>query len=103
MRDEKQKLDEVVSSLELVIECFERKATPRRPFKAILFDLKYAVECVKKQIPKRPDVEDSDRGKCCECPLCGGFIGYMVDCEDECYQDNYCPSCGQNLDWSDEE
>lgn len=62
-----------------------------------------AIQALEKQIPKRPDVEDSDRGECCICPLCEGFIGYMVDCKDECYQDNCCSSCGQNLDWSDYE
>lgn len=62
-----------------------------------------AIQALEKQIPKRLDVEDSDRGKCCICPSCGGFIGYMVDCKDDCYQDNYCPSCGQNLDWSDKD
>lgn len=47
-----------------------------------------AIQALEKQIPKRPDVD---------------FIGYMVDCKDECYQDNCCSSCGQNLDWSDYE
>lgn len=61
-----------------------------------------AIQALEKQIPKRPDIEDSDRVKSCKCPLCGGFIGYMVDYEDEYYPDNYCPSCGQKLDWSEE-
>ena len=67
------------------------------------FTFKSVIEAREKQIPRKLGIEDSNRGKCCICPSCGGFIGYMIDCKDECYQDNYCPSCGQNLDWSDEE
>ena len=67
------------------------------------FTFKSMIEAREKQIPRKLGIEDSDRGKCCICPSCEGFIGYMIDCKDECYQDNYCPSCGQNLDWSDEE
>ncbi|RJV85760.1 hypothetical protein DWX45_16405 [Erysipelotrichaceae bacterium AF19-24AC] len=33
------------------------------------------------------------------CPKCESFIGYLNDCED---QINYCPNCGQALDWGEE-
>ena len=37
---------------------------------------------------------------CYECPTCESFLGYVRDCRDENYQDDYCRNCGQALDWS---
>lgn len=36
---------------------------------------------------------------CYECPTCESFLGYVSDCEDENYQDNYCKCCGQAIEW----
>lgn len=38
---------------------------------------------------------------CYECPTCDQFLGYEVDCKDENYQVDYCPYCGQAIDWSE--
>lgn len=37
-----------------------------------------------------------------ECPKCGSFLGFKIDCCcDERYQDNFCSVCGQALKWGD--
>ena len=63
-----------------------------------------AIEALEKQIPKKPYIQQDDRNNdCIECPFCDSFIGYEYDCRDEHYQINYCPCCGQSIDWSEEE
>lgn len=65
--------------------------------------LKIAIKAVEKQIPKKPiTTADGCNNDCLECPNCDSFIGYKTDCEDEHYQVNYCPNCGQMLDWGEE-
>lgn len=63
-----------------------------------------AVKALEKQIPKKPDYEgdgyDNNGNMIYDtwiCPNCGKY--YEVD------YDNYdfCPNCGQALDWGDEE
>lgn len=59
-----------------------------------------AIEALEKQLPKRVDFEeDVAENMCVECPSCGSFLGYQVDCLDENYQFDYCEHCGQRLDW----
>lgn len=58
---------------------------------------------VEKQTAKKPCIQQEERGYCFECPSCDSFIGYEVDCKDEHYRENYCPNCGQKLDWSEDE
>ena len=37
-----------------------------------------------------------------ECPKCGSFLGFKIDCcDDEHYQDSFCHACGQALKWED--
>ena len=60
-------------------------------------------EAVEKQTAKKPDYEGdgySDGQLVYDtwiCPCCGQH--YEVDCD----RYDYCPNCGQKLDWSDEE
>ena len=62
-----------------------------------------AINALEKHIPKKPYIQQDDRNNdCLECPSCDSFIGYEYDCRDEHYQINYCPCCGQAIDWSDE-
>ncbi len=62
--------------------------------------LDIAVEALEKQLPKRVDFEeDVAENMCAECPSCGSFLGYRVDCLDEKYQFDNCKHCGQRLDW----
>lgn len=72
---------------------------------------------MEKQIPKEPlvcgiarqglngNTEHTDtmncQDDCYECPSCGSFLGYVVDCNDVEYQCNFCQSCGQALKWGD--
>ena len=63
---------------------------------------KIAIEALEKQLPKRVDFEeDVAENMCVECPSCGSFLGYRVDCLDENYQFDNCKHCGQRLDWSE--
>ena len=49
-------------------------------------------EALKKQIPKKP--------KGTQIPICGVCNGIMDLMQGEL---NYCPNCGQKIDWRDEE
>lgn len=66
-------------------------------------------EAREKQVPKKPYIE-TEKAKglredydCYECPNCDSFLGHVSDCKDEHYRYNYCPNCGQAIDWSDTE
>ena len=50
-----------------------------------------AIECIEKQIPKKPISDYRYRPKIC--PFCHDFL--------ENYQ-NFCDNCGQRIDWSEE-
>lgn len=59
----------------------------------------HAVEAIKKQMPKKVKIADHDFGYF-ECPSCGSQIydssGYFLD-------HKFCLSCGQALDFSEDE
>lgn len=100
-------------SLEELIGSDYRKAQIEREV------IKDAVEALKKQVPMKPDrttitfhgisgiceTEDwvTRQEECYECPVCEGFLGYAEDCKDGYYQCNYCSSCGQAIDWGEDE
>ena len=60
-----------------------------------------AIQAIEKQIPRKVQLrhirkfDGFDDG---ECPTCGWTVSR--DCDGA---DNFCPNCGQKLDWSDEE
>lgn len=69
-------------------------------------------ESTENQTPKKPvkygttrqGLDNSGNSKskqedCYECPTCESFLGYVSDCKDENYQDDYCRNCGQALEW----
>ena len=64
-----------------------------------------AIKALKKQIPKKPkEYED----KFYACPICGNVLmhkwkKYNTELMDKSNGLPYCLSCGQKLDWSDEE
>ena len=60
--------------------------------------LDMAIEALEKQVPEKPEKEGHNYVMC---PVCGGFLGYEVDCKDEAYQSPYCEGCGQALNWED--
>lgn len=69
--------------------------------------LDMAIEALEKQIPKKPYIQqievDYYEHDCYECPNCDSFLGYVSECKEEHYQNNYCPECGQKIDWSEVE
>ena len=62
------------------------------------------IKSYEKQIPKKPYIQQNDRNNdCMECPSCDSFLGYATECKEEYYQCNYCPNCGQRIDFGKEE
>ena len=61
------------------------------------------VEVKEKQMPKKPyilQIEiDYHEHDCMKCPSCNSFLRYASERETEHYQCNYCPNCGQRLEW----
>lgn len=56
-----------------------------------------AIKALEKQIPKKVILTKDE----CICPSCGFDMMGVWD-EPEVKDPNYCPRCGQALDWSDE-
>ena len=65
--------------------------------------LEIAINALEKQIPKKPNLEGDGYADghlvydTWICPCCEKY--YEVDYDDY----DYCPNCGQAIDWSDEE
>lgn len=66
-----------------------------------------AIAAMEKQIPKKQYIQqievDYYEHDCYECPSCDSFLGYVSECKEEHYQNNYCDGCGQHIDWSEVE
>lgn len=60
--------------------------------------LKFAVKAVEKQIPKKPQSAAYFYGYKFSCPCCANVLRLDYDEEHE-----YCPDCGQALDWGGED
>lgn len=82
-------LHETVSTLKMMIATYEKKATPRCPYKAMRYSLSLAVQCVEKQIVKKVKLYI---GNDVVCPSCNkrlrGYEGMKIA---------YCKVCGQLL------
>ena len=70
--------------------------------KPLMYAYEMAIQALKKQIPKKPTYEGDGYAPdgtlvydTWICPCCGS--SYELDYDDY----DYCPNCGQNLDWSD--
>ena len=65
-------------------------------YKADIEALKTAISALNKQIPRKPlggiDFAGNEYRICCEC---------SAIVQDGEWRANYCPDCGQALDWSD--
>lgn len=62
-----------------------------------------AIEALERQIPKKPKVI-SDYGICCNTEECGfifAFTENTLKVMGDLVQYDYCPCCGQKIDWSD--
>lgn len=60
-------------------------------------ELKEIVELVERATPKKPTSMLEDDIHWLQCPKCG-----YDTMNDDLMKYNFCPSCGQSLDWSDE-
>lgn len=92
-----------LKNMELIIKALEEV----QQYRAIGTPEEFRVS-VEKQTAKKPYLQPVQKNEyredeCWECPSCDSFLGYEVDCRDDHYRENYCPYCGQKLDWSDEE
>jgi len=69
--------------------------------------MEIAIQALEKQVPKKPNKLTYkfliDIGWKWECPVCKGAVGENKNAIDYTQEDDYCPSCGQKLDWSDSE
>ena len=83
--------------------------------------LKTAISALEKQIPKKPDqktnkslmhINHGDKPheikrttwEGLHCPMCGGVVGTVVKMRKHEHRQNlhdFCPDCGQAIDWSD--
>ena len=70
---------------------------PDDTIRATLEECEVILNALEKQIPHKIRPKTS---LCAEIPVCGKCNGIMDLAQGEL---NYCPTCGQKLDWSDEE
>jgi len=66
----------------------------------------FAINSLHRNLPEKADFEEDDLGNnCILCPNCLAFIGYEINNQIKYYPKNhvvnYCPFCGQKLDWSE--
>ena len=85
--------------MKITIECENEQANI---MVQALEDFKKAIDALEKQIPKKPHkVQDiSEEGYVCYehiCDSCGTEIDELV----EYYCPNFCPNCGQAIDWEE--
>ena len=58
-------------------------------------------ELLDKATPKKViPLKEKESGYEHQCPVCKRYVGTII--EDGVEYDNYCCTCGQRLDWSDE-
>lgn len=73
--------------------------------------LENAIEALEKQIPKKLTIKLSEqmiqgylyRDKCCYCPTCDSFRGNLDYEPQKIRKYDFCPDCGQTLDWGGED
>lgn len=91
IEEAKEQLQEIILDTESLIVGDAAKGIYRKDLEA----LKKAVEVLEKQIPKKPiggiDFAGNEYRICCEC---------SAIVQDGEWKANYCPDCGQALDWS---
>lgn len=64
-------------------------------------NLEIIQKLVEKEMPKKVlPLREKEYGYEHQCPVCKRFVGTII--EDGVEYDDYCCSCGQKLDWSDE-
>ena len=99
MKYNKNGIIEAIGGLKILLHDFEKKATPRVPFKAMRHALATAIKCCEKQIPKKVDTTGSGDDDFYICPVCKERLE-SID-EFVLLKEPYCSNCGQKLDWGD--
>ena len=87
-------VQEVIENLKYLIsdDCTETQ-------KDYVEEIEFAIKALEKQVPMKP-TEINDECGYFECPTCGDLI-YAEGARFE--EHKYCLSCGQAIDWGDEE
>ena len=105
MKSQEENIRSAISGLKLLLQVYEKKATPRAPYRAMRYSLSAGIEALEKQMPMKPKsqergVYDDDSGDwiCDEewnmCPSC--------TIRHEVYPSwKFCHYCGQRLDWGE--
>lgn len=82
--------------LAVTLESNVSKETQQKRLNEKFRALNVAIEAIDKQIPRKPiggfDFANNEYKICCEC---------SAIVQDGEWKANYCPDCGQVLDWSD--
>lgn len=78
--------NEVQEELDKIIDCANQVQVSINNF----------YQLVARELPMRPlEIQEEDfMGKCWQCPTCG--TKYAIDLD---YGYDYCPNCGQRIDW----
>ena len=84
-------VEECIRGIEKLDICCNRAEVVREKAKQLL----------EKHIPQKP-IWGNDDMDMIKCPTCGYDLD-CVDAGDYLQKQNYCPECGQSLDWSDVE
>lgn len=95
-------IQEIIKSIDYCLECGNDRIPTTQE------DLQTIKKALEKQIPKKPDTENINRGIDVSgeydidsnyiCPSCKSVVG---DYESEDIWYKHCPECGRALDWSD--
>lgn len=92
-------IEKAIYQLEDLIKEAESHMTGNKSYDEIFVDdktaLEMAIQALEKQIPKKVIWKYAFYWACC--PNCG-YNNFDVEKEES----NFCPDCGQALDWSDE-
>lgn len=77
-------------------------------------DIELIESIVKKEIPKKPEPYSTcikafkkDTFECVKTTMYEGFVcsicGYVLTNDERKNHDNYCPNCGQRIDWEEQQ
>lgn len=83
-------------------ECFDYIVSATNGGEGIAKQLNVIKELVDKATPKKAiKLKEKEYGYTHECPVCHQYVGTVFD--DGVEHDDYCCSCGQRLDWGNED
>lgn len=92
-------VQEVIENLKYLIsdDCTETQ-------KDYVEEIEFAIKALEKQIPIKPIDVCTPVITWGSCPVCEGKLNMLGGQPNKVFKsNNFCPDCGQALDWSDEE